>query len=114
VVGTVAGAAAGHKVGEAVNPTVEDAYWSEHWRERDYVDSARPYSDYQPAYRYGWESRARHPNRSYNEVERDLERGWDRFRGESTLQWNEARNATRDARHRVERALPGDADRDGR
>jgi hypothetical protein len=39
--------------------------------------------------------------RSYSEVERDLERG-------------EAKGGTRDAWHRVERALPGDFDRDGR
>ena len=114
VVGAVAGAAVGHQAGEAINPTVEDAYWKEHYRDRDYVDRARPYSEYQTAYRYGWESRARHPGRSYNEVERDLEQGWNEFKGESKLNWAQAKDAARDAWHRVERALPGDADRDGR
>jgi hypothetical protein len=114
VVGTIAGAAAGHSAGEAINPTVEDAYWRDNYRTRDYVDSSRPYTDYQPAYRYGWESRAKNPNRRYSDVERDLERGWDKVKGESKLGWTEAKSATRDAWHRVERAIPGDADRDGR
>jgi hypothetical protein len=47
-------------------------------------------------------------------VQADLERGWDRARGASKLAWNDAKSATKDAWHRVERALPGDADRDGR
>ena len=114
VVGTIAGAAAGHKTAEAVNPTVEDAYWRENYLHRDYVDRSRPYTDYQPAYRYGWESRAKLGARPYSEVERDLERGWDKARGQSKLSWTEAKSATRDAWHRVERALPGDFDRDGR
>jgi uncharacterized protein YcfJ len=78
VIGTIAGAAAGNKAAEAINPTVEDAYWRENYRTRHYVDRSLPYSYYEPAYRYGWESRARLGNRSYQEVERDLERGCDR------------------------------------
>jgi hypothetical protein len=113
-IGAVAGGAAGHAVGESVNPTVEDAYWKENYVSRDYVDQSLPYSDYQPAYRYGWESRDRYAGRPYNEVEGDLERGWDNAKGESRLAWNQAKSATQDAWHRVERALPGDADGDGR
>ena len=30
------------------------------------------------------------------------------------MQWDNAKGAVRDAWHRVERAVPGDADRDGR
>ena len=114
VVGTVAGAAAGHKAAESINPTVEDAYWRENYKTREYVDRALPYSYYEPAYRYGWESRARLGRKSYQDVENDLERGWDKAKGESKLRWNEAKNATRDAWHHVERAIPGDFDRDGR
>ena len=40
--------------------------------------------------------------------------GWDNAKGASKQTWNEAKHATRDAWHHVERALPGDADRDGR
>ena len=113
-VGAVAGGAAGHAGAEAINPTAEDAYWAENYSKAGYVDRNRPYTDYQSAYRYGWESRAAHPNRGWEDVENDLEQGWDRAKSGSKLAWHEAKDATRDAWHRVERALPGDADRDGR
>jgi hypothetical protein len=113
-IGAVTGAAAGHGAAEAINPTVEDAYWRENYLNRDYVDRALPYSAYAPAYRYGWESRSRYGNKPFDEVESDLARGWDRVKGDSKLAWDQAKLATRDAWHRVEYALPGDADNDGR
>jgi hypothetical protein len=36
------------------------------------------------------------------------------MRGDSRLDWEEAKHAVRAGWHRVERALPGDADGDGR
>src|SRR3954451_20602456 len=56
VVGGVAGGLAGKAVAEKIDPTAENAYWSENYRSRPYADKGRSYSDYQPAYRYGWES----------------------------------------------------------
>ena len=98
----------------AVDPTVEDAYWRDHYANRPYVDRGVPYSDYGPAYRYGWESYSRYHGRKYDDVESQLESGWDKVKGSSKLTWMKAKNAVRDAWHRIERALPGDADDDGR
>ena len=56
-IGAVAGAVAGHAVGEAVNPTVENQYWSKNFRSRPYYRAGKEYSDYEPAYRLGWEAR---------------------------------------------------------
>jgi 1,4-alpha-glucan branching enzyme len=70
--------------------------------------------DYRPAYQYGWESYSRYHGRSFDEVEEDLRRDWENARRGSRLTWENAKDAVRDAWHRVERALPGDADRDGR
>jgi hypothetical protein len=112
-VGGVAGGLAGKGVAESVNPTEEEAYWRKSYSTRPYAAN-RTYDDLGPAYRYGWESRTRYADRKYNEVEGDLERGWDKAKGNSKLAWHEAKDATKDAWHRVERALPGDADRDGR
>jgi len=39
---------------------------------------------------------------------------WDRSKGNSRLKWDQAKSATRAGWHRVERAIPGDYDRDGR
>lgn len=115
-VGAVAGGLVGHGIAEGVNPTEEDNYWRENYKSRPYADASRSYDDYRPAYQYGWESRAKHGNRRWDEVEPELERGWNDYRGtaSSNQTWNEAKHATRDAWHRVENRLPGDADRDGR
>jgi hypothetical protein len=99
-IGAVAGGAAGHGAAEKVNPTVEDAYWRENYTNRPYVSSGTDYSEYQPAYKYGWESRTRFTDRKFDEVESDLERGWESAKGRSRLGWDEAREATRDAWHR--------------
>jgi len=110
-IGAATGALAGQSVAEVVNPTVEDAYWSAHYLECDYVDRDRPYTDYRPAYRYGWESRARLGNRPFRDVESDLERGWDMAKGESKLAWKQAKLAASDAWRRLECAGTVDATR---
>ena len=94
--------------------STEDAYWRDNYATRPYARADRPYDYYQPAYKYGWESRRQYAGRQWNDVEGDLERGWDKARGASKSTWQEVKDAVRDAWHHVERALPGDADRDGR
>jgi hypothetical protein len=113
-IGSVAGGATGHGVGEVMNLTVENAYWEENYRTRPYVDRNRPYSHYQDAYRYGWESRLAHPGRKWSEVEADLAKGWPVAQSKSALLWDQAKAATQDAWNRVEKLLPGDSDHDGR
>ena len=114
-IGAIAGGLAGKAGGEAVNPTVEDAYWRENYPQRPYYDPDVAYDEYAPAYRYGWETYDRYSRerKSWDDVESDLERGWDRARGRSRLAWDRAKDATQDAWHRLERVMPGDADRDG-
>lgn len=104
----------GKGIAEAIDPTVEDAYWKGNYSSRPYVETNAPFEQYQPAYRAGYEGRTRYPGKRYEEVESELERDFDRIRGDSRLTWEKAKHATRDAWHRVERALPGDADGDGR
>jgi hypothetical protein len=101
VVGAVAGGLAGKGVAEAVNPTAEEAYWRENYASRPYYSNNYTYEDYAPAYRYGWESRTRYPDRDFNDVEPDLSRDWDRTKAKSRLSWEHAKDATRDAWDRV-------------
>lgn len=114
VVGGVAGGYAGKAAAEAIDPTVEDTYWRDNYRTRPYYDSAAPYDEYAPAYRYGWESRGRHRDRRFEEVEPEMQRGWTQARATSKLDWPKAKLASRDAWDRIERAIPGDADNDGK
>lgn len=98
-IGAVAGGLAGKGAAEAINPTIEDAYWRENYHTRPYASADRGYEYYQPAYRYGWESRARYGDRQWDEVESDLQREW-KATAPTKMEWNEARSAVRDAWHR--------------
>jgi hypothetical protein len=100
-VGAIAGGLTGKAVAEDMDPSVEDTFWRDAYRQRPYVEPGRPYSDYQPAYRFGWEAACRYPGRSFEELEADLAEDWERERGNSTLPWNRAGQASRDAWSRV-------------
>ena len=103
VIGAVAGGATGHAVGEAVNPTGEGEYWRQNYNKRPYYTTGKAYSEYEPAYRFGWENAARpeYRGRKFNEVESDLERGWEKTKGKTTQSWHEVKDATRDAWDRI-------------
>ena len=118
-IGAAAGAVVGALAGKAkADPMVEDSYWRDNYGTRPYVQSGSTYDDYSPAYRHGVDAYNRYPDRHFDDVESDLGRDWQTTRGNSKLEWEQAKHASRDAWHRVkdtaERAMPGDADRDGR
>ena len=117
VVGAVAGAVAGKGIGH-VDLAAEETYWRDNYVGRSYVPSGASYDEYGPAYRYGAQAYTRFPDRKFDDVESDLGRDWQGSRGKSSLEWEHAKHASRDAWQRVsdavERAVPGDSDRDGR
>lgn len=112
--GAIVGGLAGKAAGEIFDPTVEAAHWENTYASEPYYESDYTYDDYSPAYRTGYLGRNQFPDRSYDDVERDLETEYNRSRGSSRLEWDKAKHATRAAWDRVERAIPGDADRDGK
>jgi uncharacterized protein YjbJ (UPF0337 family) len=103
-IGAVAGAAAGKGVAEAVNPTEEEGYWRKNYQSRPYFKTGRAFEYYSLPYRYGWESatRADYHGRRFENVESDLSRNWNKFRGSSKTEWNDVRDATRDSFERVQ------------
>lgn len=95
-----------------------DRYYGEEFQKSPYAANDRGYTyqdDYRPAYRYGTQARTAHAGRDWDDqLENDLERGWDKAKGTSRMAWQDAKGAVKDAWHGVERVLPGDFDRDGR
>jgi hypothetical protein len=112
-IGAAVGGAAGKGTAAAINPKLEDDYWRGAFLREPYYLSGRTFEDYGPAYRLGYEGYSRYGG-SYDRFENRLADDWNAIKGQSRLTWNEARSATRAAWHRVERALPGDFDGDGR
>lgn len=100
-IGAVAGGLAGKGAAESVNPTAEEGYWRENYSKRPYFSSDKNFEHYAPAYRYGWESAARHQGKRFEDVETDLGRGWNSYRGKASTEWNDVKHATRDAFDRV-------------
>jgi len=125
-VGTVAGAAVGAIVGglagkgiaEKIDPTIENAYWRENYVSRPYISKSSTYDDYGPAYMYGVDNYSRYYGRTFDDVEPELGRDWQRAKGKSRLAWDDAKYAVKDSWQRlsdtVERAVPGDSDHDGK
>lgn len=100
--GSTIGGAFGHGVGEMIDPTVETEYWRSNYASRPYIPAGSDYRDYGPAYQHGWESRTRYQGKSFDEVESSLRHEWDYKRGSSALNWEKARDASRDAWNRVD------------
>ena len=114
VAGGIIGAAAGDSIAEAVNPTVYSKHWMGTYQNTPYYTTGREWSDYEPAYKLGYSAYSSHHGRKFEDVEPEIQRSWEASKGKSRLAWNEAKSAIRDGWHYVERALPGDADNDGR
>ena len=114
--GAIAGGLGGKAAAESVNPTAEDSYWRDNYNKSPSYKPGYTYDDYAPAYRTGytgWE-RARASGETWDSAEPRLRTEYERAKGKSRLNWEEAKGHARDAWHRVERAIPGDADKDGR
>lgn len=88
----------------------EDLWWRDNFSSRPYA-AGRTYEEFQPGYRYGYESGLHHMGRTWGDVEPDLEKGWERYehRGRST--WENIKHAVRDAWHRVTGQSDLDANR---
>ncbi len=117
-VGAVVGGLAGKGIAEQIDPTVETAYWRENYVSRPYVTKGATFDDYGPAYQYGVDNYSKYPGKKFDQVESDLSRDWQRAKGKSSLTWENAKHAAKDSWQRVsdtvERATPGDSDRDGK
>lgn len=112
VAGAVVGGLSGKIVAEQVNPTAEDAYWRENYDKEQYVEPGRSYDDYGPAYALGWSGRANRTD-EFDAAEPHLEREWATYRGNSALEWTEARDATRAAWYRADRTYFSASNVDG-
>lgn len=101
VAGAVVGGLAGKATAERINPTEEEAYWRDNYTREPYYEAGRSYDDYGPAYAFGWMGPLTYPGR-FEEVEPTLGSEWEQRRGGSSLDWQQARPATRAAWDRVQ------------
>jgi hypothetical protein len=86
---------------DLVDTNAEEAYWRQHFSSRSYVPEGTSFIEYRPAYRYGVDAHSRYPGKSFEQAEPELMGEWDRFKGTSSLTWEDARHAASDAWQRV-------------
>ena len=91
---------------ERVNPAVEEVYWRDNYRREPYYERGYTFEDYYPGYRTGWEGRVRYAGLTYEQCERDLQRDYQRNRGQSQLEWAKNRHAVRAGWDRFEHTDP--------
>ena len=97
IIGAVAGGLAGKGTAEAIDPTAEDAYWRANYASRAYATPRDADDDWGPAYAYGVAHYNRNVAASFEDVEGEMERGWQEARGTSSMEWTRARLAAFDA-----------------
>lgn len=99
--GCPSSASTGTAVEAGLDPLAEDAFWRETYVQREYIPSGLPYSEVQPAYRFGWECARRNEGRSFEDIEHELRRDWETQPHSRSLTWERAKGAVRDAWDRV-------------
>src|SRR5688572_16924156 len=95
-VGAVVGGLIGKGIAEKIDPTREDAYWRENHSRQAFAKN-RPYDDFAPAYRVGYQGYGEYgvAGKTFEESEADLRRKYEME--EADLEWTEARAASQAA-----------------
>lgn len=108
VVGAIAGGAVGHEAAESYNPTAEEIYWREYYVQEPYYAKEKGYEYYGDGFRTGWEGRARHRGRRFEDVENELRASYEKVKGAGAAEWAHARMAARSAWQRVDHSWTRD------
>ena len=99
IAGGIFGGGVGHAVGESMHPT-QIAWWKENYLSRPYVKSTHNFDAYEPAYWYGIKAYETYKGQDFVLLEPSLRNNWNLDRGGSTLEWEDALPAVRDAYER--------------
>ena len=92
--GGALGAVAGQRASEARMPGDDLGHFQQIYRTMPYYAEGHDWHDYAPAYRYGLETWGSHQGRTLEQMESQLQGGWESAqRFGSRLEWQQARPA---------------------
>src|SRR5687768_7688436 len=96
-VGAVIGGLAGKGIAEKIDPTREDAYWRENHSRQVYAKN-RPYDEFAPAYRVGYEGYGEFgaSGKNFEDSEAELRRRYE-AQNDARIAWEDARPASQAA-----------------
>ena len=61
------------------------SHFEKEYRSAPYYINGSEWRDYQPAYKYGYDTYGQHRGRTFDDVESELERNWNASRADSRL-----------------------------
>ena len=76
-------------------------WWQNNFRTRSYVTDDREFDNYEPAYRFGYESANRYRGQNWTDIEPDLRNDWDKYEAHGNSTWDNVKDSVRDAWDRV-------------
>jgi hypothetical protein len=89
------------RTGSMLDWTTEEEYWRKNYATRPYIGANSDFDYWRPGYRYGYESGMKYQGRAWNDAEKDLKTGWDRFEHRGKATWEQMKSAVRDGWDRV-------------
>ena len=87
---------------EPLESLAHEEYWRESFAAEPYARPGAEYDYYAAGYRTGWEGRARHPGKRFEDVEDELRRAYDESRTADQPGWEEGRHAAMAAWKRID------------
>jgi hypothetical protein len=87
----------GLAAGEDLDEVAEGNYWRQNFQRRPYYEAGRPYEHYEPGYWLGWRAAADLDAGEFEDVETELERRWAYELSSGEMEWEDIREAVRDA-----------------
>ena len=82
---------------------LDQAWWRENFTNRPYVSADRRYEDYEPGYRFAYQSQSRYRGQKWNDVEPRLAQDWKHYEGRGESTWDHVKDSVRDAWERITR-----------
>src|SRR5215203_1700755 len=81
--------------------TRDRPWWENNYSNRPYSSADRTFNDYEPGYRFGYQSANKYRGRQWNDVENNLRTDWQSYEGRGNSAWENVKDSVRDAWDRV-------------
>ena len=72
-------------------------WWRDNFRNRPYARADGTFEQYEPGYRYAYESYGRYKGRNFSDIEPELRTGYNNFEGRGQSTWENVKDSVRDA-----------------
>ena len=72
-------------------------WWESNYMNRPYAAADRRFENYEPGYRFAYQSMSRYKGKKWDQVEPSMRSDWNHFEGRGESAWENVKDAVRDA-----------------